>query len=157
MAAAVNPWASNSMSYQHSHSRGVGARIIRRCKSFTPNFHRSSHRAISLTPIIPSIPRRLSAPSLALHFALTICAFHLGFGLVNLNVAGIDVGASSHFVAVPEDFWEQPVREFEAFTAELYRLANWLTECGVETVAMESTGVYWIPLFGVCWRSEGLR
>ena len=68
---------------------------------------------------------------------------------VNLNAAGIDVGAGSHFVAVPEDRWEQPVREFEAFTADLYRLADWLTECGVETVAMESTGVYWIPLFGV--------
>ncbi len=68
---------------------------------------------------------------------------------VNLNSAGIDVGAGSHFVAVPEDRWEQSVREFEAFTAELYRLADWLAECGVETVAMESTGVYWIPLFGV--------
>ena len=68
---------------------------------------------------------------------------------MNLNAAGIDVGASSHFVAVPEDRWEQPVREFEAFTADLYRLADWLAGCGVETVAMESTGVYWIPLFGV--------
>ena len=68
---------------------------------------------------------------------------------VNLNAAGIDVGASSHFAAVPQDRWEQPVREFEAFTADLYRLADWLAECGVETVAMESTGVYWIPLFGV--------
>ena len=68
---------------------------------------------------------------------------------VNLNAAGIDVGAASHFTAVPEDRWEQPVREFEAFTADLCRLADWLTECGVETVAMESTGVYWIPLFGV--------
>ena len=68
---------------------------------------------------------------------------------VNLNAAGIDVGASSHFVAVPEDRWDQPVREFEAFTAGLYRLADWLAECGVETVAMELTGVYWIPLFGV--------
>ena len=68
---------------------------------------------------------------------------------VNLNAAGIDVGASSHFVAVPEDRWEQPVREFEAFTADLYRLADWLAECGVETVVMESTGVYWIRLFGV--------
>ena len=68
---------------------------------------------------------------------------------VNLNAAGIDVGASSHFVAVPEDRWEQPVHEFEAFTADLYRLADWLAECGVETVVMESTGVYWIPLFGV--------
>ncbi len=68
---------------------------------------------------------------------------------VNLNAAGIDVGASSHFAAVPQDRWEQPVREFEAFTADLHRLADWLAECGVETVAMESTGVYWIPLFGV--------
>ncbi len=68
---------------------------------------------------------------------------------MNLNAAGIDVGASIHFVAVSEGRSEQPVREFEAYTAELYRMADWLLECGVETVAMESTGVYWIPLFGV--------
>ena len=68
---------------------------------------------------------------------------------VNLNAAGIDVGASSHFVAVSLDRAEPPVREFAAFTADLYRLAAWLEECGVETAVMESTGVYWIPLFGV--------
>ena len=67
----------------------------------------------------------------------------------NLNAAGIDVGASSHFVAVSADRAEPPVQEFAAFTADLYRLADWLRECGVETVVMESTGVYWIPLFGV--------
>ena len=72
-----------------------------------------------------------------------------GLSQLNLNAAGIDVGATSHFVAVPADRAEQPVREFEAFTADLYRLADWLSECGVETVVMESTGVYWIPLFGV--------
>ena len=72
-----------------------------------------------------------------------------GLSQVNLNAAGIDVGASSHFVAVSADRAEPPVREFEAFTADLYRLADWLEECGVETVVMESTGVYWIPLFGV--------
>ena len=72
-----------------------------------------------------------------------------GLSQLNLNAAGIDVGASSHFVAVPADRTEQPVQEFEAFTADLYRLADWLAECGVKTVAMESTGVYWIPLFGV--------
>ena len=72
-----------------------------------------------------------------------------GLAQLNLNAAGIDVGATSHFVAVPADRTEQPVREFEAFTADLYRLAEWLAECGVETVVMESTGVYWIPLFGV--------
>ena len=67
----------------------------------------------------------------------------------NPNAAGIDVGATSHYVAVPADWAEQPVQEFEAFTADLYRLADWLAECGVETLVMESTGVYWIPLFGV--------
>ena len=64
-------------------------------------------------------------------------------------MAGIDVGATSHYVAVPADRTEQPVQEFEAFTADLYRLADWLAECGVATVVMESTGVYWIPRFGV--------
>ena len=68
---------------------------------------------------------------------------------INLNAAGIDVGASSHFAAVPPDRCERPVREFAAYTADLYRLADWLMECRVETVVMESTGVYWIPLFGV--------
>ena len=72
-----------------------------------------------------------------------------GLSQLNLNAAGIDVGATSHYVAVPADRAEQSVQEFEAFTADLYRLADWLTECGVETVVMESTGVYWIPLFGV--------
>ena len=68
---------------------------------------------------------------------------------VNFGAAGVDVGAGSHFVAVPENSCERSVREFAAFTADLYRLADWLAECGVETVAMESTGVYWILLFGV--------
>ena len=72
-----------------------------------------------------------------------------GLSQLNLNAAGIDVGATSLYVAVPADWAEPPVQEFEAFTADLYRLADWLGECGVETVVMESTGVYWIPLFGV--------
>ena len=72
-----------------------------------------------------------------------------GLSQLNLNAAGIDVGSTSHYVAVPADRTEQPVQGFEAFTADLYRLADWLAECGVETVVMESTGVYWIPLFGV--------
>ena len=68
---------------------------------------------------------------------------------INLNTAGIDVGASSHFVAVPADRAEPQVREFAAYTVDLYRLADWLTHCEIEAVVMESTGVYWIPLFGV--------
>jgi transposase len=68
---------------------------------------------------------------------------------INVNAAGIDIGASSHFVAVPEDRDERPVREFAAYTADLYQLASWLKSCGITTVAMESTGVYWIPLFQI--------
>jgi transposase len=68
---------------------------------------------------------------------------------MNLNAAGIDVGATEHWVAVPEDRDEEPVRRFGAFTADLYVLAEWLRQCQIETVVMESTGVYWIALFEV--------
>src|SRR5262245_11926217 len=68
---------------------------------------------------------------------------------VNVNAAGIDVGAVSHWVAVPTDRDGDPVRAFGTFTGELHRLADWLTACRIETVVLESTGVYWIPLFQV--------
>lgn len=70
---------------------------------------------------------------------------------VNLNAAGIDVGATSHFVAVApgRDPAGQDVQEFGAVTGELERLADWLQACGVTSVALEATGVYWIPLFEV--------
>jgi transposase len=70
-----------------------------------------------------------------------------GLELTHPNAAGIDIGSASHYVAVPADRDDEPVREFASFTADLHRLADWLRECGVDTVAMESTGVYWIPLF----------
>ena len=63
------------------------------------------------------------------------------------DACGIDIGATSHFVAVPSDRDDEPVREFPAFTADLERLVQWLRRCRVTAVAMESTGVYWIPLF----------
>lgn len=69
------------------------------------------------------------------------------FVLAHPNAAGIDVGSASHWVAVPADRDEQPVREFKSFTGDLLALADWLQACGVDTVAMESTGVYWIPLY----------
>src|SRR5215469_1582700 len=65
------------------------------------------------------------------------------------DAAGIDCGQNSHFVAVPPERDPQPVREFRTFTADLHRLADWLVHCGVKTVAMESTGVYWIPLYEI--------
>jgi transposase len=75
--------------------------------------------------------------------------------IANPNAAGIDIGSASHFVAVPPDRDDEPVREFKSFTEELERLADWLEACGVDTVAMESTGVYWIPLFELL-ESRGL-
>ena len=63
------------------------------------------------------------------------------------NAAGIDIGSASHFCAVPPDRDDEPVREFPSFTVDLNALADWLQACGVDTVAMESTGVYWIPVF----------
>jgi transposase len=63
------------------------------------------------------------------------------------NAAGIDVGAAKHHVAVPAERWPDPVREFDAFTPDLIALAEWLAQCEVDTVVLESTGVYWIPLY----------
>ncbi len=72
-----------------------------------------------------------------------------GFPLLNPDAAGIDVGAREHYVAVPADRDGQPVRCFGAFTEDLHRLAQWLLQCGIKTVAMEATGVYWIPLYQI--------
>jgi transposase len=69
--------------------------------------------------------------------------------LLNPNAAGVDIGAREIYVSVPTDRDAEPVRAFETFTEDLQRLANWLIACGVTTVAMESTGVYWIPLYEV--------
>ncbi len=68
---------------------------------------------------------------------------------INLNAAGIDVGAQEVYVAVPPDRSEQSVRSFPTFTADLGNLAEWLKACHIQTVAMEATGVYWIPLFEI--------
>lgn len=70
--------------------------------------------------------------------------------MMNPYVAGIDIGSRSHFVAAPiisEDSHEIVVKEFSCFTPDLHALADWLEECKVTSVAMESTGVYWIPLY----------
>ena len=66
---------------------------------------------------------------------------------INPNVAGIDCGSAEHFVAVPPDRDPTPVQPFSTFTTDLIRLADWLTVCRVTSVAMEATGVYWIPIY----------
>ncbi len=70
---------------------------------------------------------------------------------IHFNAAGIDIGSKTHYVAVPpgRDPDGRDVRSFGAFTTDLYTLANWLKKCKIDKVAMESTGVYWIPLFEI--------
>ena len=82
------------------------------------------------TPLLPPLPVRSDA--------LPVCHPH---------AAGIDIGEAEHWVAVPPGRAPQPVRRFGPCTADLDALADWLIDCGVTTVAMASTGVYWIPLF----------
>lgn len=67
--------------------------------------------------------------------------------LVHPNAAAIDIGATMHMAAVSPDLTSEPVRSFGTFTTDLHRLVDWFTECGVETVVMESTSVYWIAIF----------
>lgn len=68
---------------------------------------------------------------------------------INAHAAGIDVGAEDVYVAIPPDRDTQSVRSFPTFTADLLRLADWLKACRIKTVAMEATGVYWIPVFEI--------
>jgi transposase len=78
-------------------------------------------------------PRRLSLPD-------------PGLEIVHSDAAGMDIGKASHLVAVPPDRDEQPVRELGSWTADLRRLAGWLKPCRIRTVALQSTGVYWIAV-----------
>jgi transposase len=71
------------------------------------------------------------------------------FERINPNAAGIDCGSSEHFVAVPPDRDPRPVQSFPTFTSDLHRLADWIVACGVTSVAMEATGVYWIPVYEI--------
>jgi transposase len=68
---------------------------------------------------------------------------------LNPNAAGVDVGATEIYIAVPVDRDPQPVRHFSTFTEDLHAAADWLKACNIETVAMDSTGVYWIPFFQI--------
>ena len=88
----------------------------------------------------PSVPTPTLPPSPVLSEALQVCHPH---------AAGIDIGEAEHWVAVPPGCDPQPVRRFGTFTADLDALADGLLDCGVTTVAMASTGVYWIPRFAL--------
>jgi transposase len=79
-----------------------------------------------------------------------------GWDLVNPHAAGVDIGSREHWAAVPPQASKSPIRKFGAFTADLEAMAEWFKQCGVTSVAMESTGVYWIPLFQILER-KGLQ
>jgi transposase len=75
---------------------------------------------------------------------------------INLNAGGLDIGATEIWVCVPADRDSEAVRKFDSFTTDLHKLADWLVACGVTTVAMESTGVYWLPIYEILERC-GIR
>jgi transposase len=76
--------------------------------------------------------------------------------VVHPNAGGIDIGNESHYVAVPPSRDNQPVRRFGCTTGELRMMATWLKQCGIRTVAMQSTGVYWIAVYDIL-EQEGLE
>src|SRR6266542_81192 len=69
--------------------------------------------------------------------------------VIHPDAAGIDIGNESHYVAVPTSRASQPVQRFGCTTAELKDMATWLKQCGIRTVAMQSTGVYWIAVYDI--------
>ena len=73
----------------------------------------------------------------------------LSLEVVHPDAAGIDIGNESHYVAVPPTRDSQPVRRFGCTTAELKAMADWLKQCGIRTIAMQSTGVYWIAVYDI--------
>lgn len=79
-----------------------------------------------------------------------------GLPVIHDYAAGIDIGSRFHVVAVPADLAKESVQTFQAFTADLERMANWLVSLGITTVAMESTGVYWIPVYEIL-EAHGLQ
>jgi transposase len=70
-------------------------------------------------------------------------------GVIHPNAAGIDVGSTEHWVAVPRDRCDEPVRCFGCSTPQLHKMADWLVGCGIDTVAIESTGAYWVAMYEV--------
>ena len=76
--------------------------------------------------------------------------------VVNPDAAGIDLGGAVHYVSVPDDRCAEPIRHFGCYTPDLQKMAQWLLECDIKTVVMESTGVYWTPVFRVL-EQQGLE
>jgi transposase len=106
----------------------------------------------SRKPKKPAKPNKSRERSLA----VPVPASSPALNVINPDAAGIDVHSDMHMVCVPADRDANPVRQFGANTADLQEIAAWLKKCGVKTIALESTGIYWIPLFELL-ESEGFE
>jgi transposase len=109
-------------------------------------------------PKKPRKPARSAKPNKTRErsLAVPVPASSVGLSVVNPDAAGIDVHSDMHMVCVPADRDAHPVRQFGANTADLQEIAAWLKKCGVKAIALESTGIYWIPLFELL-ESEGFE
>jgi Transposase len=109
-------------------------------------------------PKKPTPPKKPARPSRSRERSLPVPvpASAAALQVINPDAAGIDVHSDMHMVCVPAGRDADPVRQFGANTADLHQLAAWLKECRIKTVALESTGVYWIPLFELL-ESEGFE
>ena len=105
-------------------------------------------------PKTPAKPRKSRESSLPVPVPVPASAAALH--VINPDAAGIDVHSDMHMVCVPADRDANPVRQFGANTADLQEIVAWLKKCRVRTIALESTGVYWIPLFELL-ESEGFE
>src|SRR6185312_15867625 len=76
-----------------------------------------------------------------------------GLEMINPDAAGIDIGSKIHYVCVPEGRDNERIKSFGCFTEDINKMALWLKKCGIKSVAMESTGVYWIPVFQILERT----
>ncbi len=103
-------------------------------------------------PDKPTKSNKSRKRSLPVPVPVSAAALHV----INPDAAGIDVHSDMHMVCVPADRDANPVRQFGANTADLQEIVAWLKECRVRTIALESTGVYWIPLFELL-ESEGFE
>jgi transposase len=98
-------------------------------------------------PKKPAKPRKPTKPSKPRERSVPVPASAAALSIINPDAAGIDVHSNMHMVCVPADRDVNPVHQFGANTADLHELVAWLKKCRLKTVALESTGVYWIPLF----------
>ena len=107
-------------------------------------------------PKKPTKPKEPTNKPRARSLPVPVPASSAALSVVNPDAAGIDVHSDMHMVCVPADRDANPVRQFGANTADLQEIAAWLKKCGVKTIALESTGIYWIPLFELL-ESEGFE